>query len=92
MRRKTQHFAAYDEVVKKFCKLIDIDPWMVNSYFARTSGFSLAMSNACVCALRSMLFNSVISDVDDTIKQTADHAGQLRLSFRRPRRNEPSSD
>jgi len=26
-------------------------------------------------------------DVDDTIRQTADHAGQLRLSFRRPRRN-----
>ena len=26
-------------------------------------------------------------DIDDTIKQTADHAGQLRLSFRRPRRN-----
>ncbi len=26
-------------------------------------------------------------DIDDTIRQTADHAGQLRLSFRRPRRN-----
>ena len=26
-------------------------------------------------------------DIDDTIKQTAAHAGQLRLSFRRPRRN-----
>ena len=29
-RRKTNHFAAYDEVAKKFAKLIDIDPWMVN--------------------------------------------------------------
>ncbi|MEO2138622.1 MAG: VWA containing CoxE family protein, partial [Thermoleophilia bacterium] len=26
-------------------------------------------------------------DVEDTIRETADHAGQLRLSFRRPRRN-----
>jgi glutamate--cysteine ligase len=37
-RRKTSHFAAYDEVAKKFAKLIDIDPWMVNPYFARTTG------------------------------------------------------
>ena len=37
-RRKTSHFAAYDEVAKKFARLIDIDPWMVNPYFARTSG------------------------------------------------------
>jgi len=26
-------------------------------------------------------------DIDDTIRQTANHAGQLRLAFRRPRRN-----
>ncbi|MBP0632700.1 MULTISPECIES: glutamate--cysteine ligase [unclassified Cupriavidus] len=37
-RRKSSHFAAYDEVAKKFAKLIDIDQWMVNPYFARTSG------------------------------------------------------
>ena len=37
-RRKSSHFAAYDEVAKKFAKLIDIDPWMVNPYFARQSG------------------------------------------------------
>jgi len=35
VRRKTNHFAAYDEVAKKFGKLIDIDPWMVNPYFAK---------------------------------------------------------
>ncbi|WP_186425566.1 glutamate--cysteine ligase [Cupriavidus metallidurans] len=37
-RRKSSHFAAYDEVAKKFAKLIDIDPWMVNPYFARQTG------------------------------------------------------
>ncbi|WP_423195016.1 MULTISPECIES: glutamate--cysteine ligase [unclassified Cupriavidus] len=37
-RRKSSHFAAYDEVAKKFARLIDIDPWMVNPYFARTTG------------------------------------------------------
>jgi glutamate--cysteine ligase len=33
VRRKSNHFAAYDEVVKKFSKLIDVDPWMLNPYF-----------------------------------------------------------
>ena len=35
VRRKTNHFAAYDDVVKKFAKIIDIDPWMLNPYFAK---------------------------------------------------------
>jgi glutamate--cysteine ligase len=35
VRRKTNHFAAYDEIAKRFGKLIDIDPWMVNPYFAK---------------------------------------------------------
>ncbi|OWW18334.1 glutamate--cysteine ligase, partial [Noviherbaspirillum denitrificans] len=35
VRRKTNHFAAYDEVVKKFAKLVDVDPWMLNPYFAK---------------------------------------------------------
>jgi glutamate--cysteine ligase len=30
IRRKSNHFKAFDEVAKKFGKLIDIDPWMVN--------------------------------------------------------------
>ncbi|WP_035383286.1 glutamate--cysteine ligase [Ferriphaselus sp. R-1] len=34
-RRKSQHFAAYDRVAAEFAKLIDIDPWLINPYFAR---------------------------------------------------------
>jgi glutamate--cysteine ligase len=34
IRRKSNHFAAYDEVVKKFSKLIDVDPWMLNPLFS----------------------------------------------------------
>ncbi len=33
-RRKSQHFAAYDGVVANFAKLLDIDPWLLNPYFA----------------------------------------------------------
>ena len=35
LRRKTNHLSAYDDVVKKFAKMIDIDPWMLNPYYAK---------------------------------------------------------
>ncbi len=37
MRRKTNHFASYDEVVKKFAKMVEIDPWMLNPFFAKVT-------------------------------------------------------
>ena len=38
LRRKSNHYAAYDEVVKKFGKMIDVDPWMLNPFHAKCSG------------------------------------------------------
>lgn len=38
VRRKSNHFSCYDDVAKKFAKLIDVDPWMLNPYFARCTG------------------------------------------------------
>jgi glutamate--cysteine ligase len=35
LRRKSNHFAAYDEVVKKFAKMVDVDPWMLNPFFGK---------------------------------------------------------
>jgi glutamate--cysteine ligase len=35
VRRKSKHFAAYDEVAQEFASLLKIDPWTVNPYFAR---------------------------------------------------------
>lgn len=32
-RRKSDHFAAYNEVAQQFAKLIGVDPWMINPYF-----------------------------------------------------------
>lgn len=37
-RRKSQHFAAYDEVVSSFAQLLEIDPWLLNPYFETASG------------------------------------------------------
>ncbi|AHB07577.1 MULTISPECIES: glutamate--cysteine ligase [Pandoraea] len=38
VRRKSQHFSAYDDIVKKFAKMIDVDQWMLNPYFAKCEG------------------------------------------------------
>ncbi|MEY4481216.1 MAG: hypothetical protein RIQ84_378 [Pseudomonadota bacterium] len=40
VRRKSNHFAAYDDVAKKFSKVIDIDPWMINPFFTKCSGIN----------------------------------------------------
>ena len=54
VRRKTKHFAAYEEEAKKFAKLLGMDPWLINPMFARcgevnltdVSGEECLMSNA----------------------------------------------
>lgn len=33
VRRKSKHFAAYDEVAGEFAHLVGIDPWRINPYF-----------------------------------------------------------
>ena len=34
VRRKSNHFAAYDEVSRQFASALSIDPWIINPYFA----------------------------------------------------------
>lgn len=41
VRRKNNHFSAYDEVAKKFGKLIDVDPWMLNPLFGKIGQINL---------------------------------------------------
>jgi len=33
-RLKSNHFTAYEEVANEFAQLVDIDPWLINPYFA----------------------------------------------------------
>ncbi|MBT9595595.1 MAG: glutamate--cysteine ligase [Vitreoscilla sp.] len=35
VRRKTQHFQSYEEVAKKFAKLLGMDPWLINPMYSR---------------------------------------------------------
>ncbi len=34
VRRKSQHFAAYQQVAKQFAQILSIDPWLIDPYFA----------------------------------------------------------
>ncbi|MBL8398005.1 MAG: glutamate--cysteine ligase [Candidatus Accumulibacter sp.] len=34
LRRKSNHFAAYDQVAADFAQLVGIDPWRINPYFS----------------------------------------------------------
>lgn len=51
-RRKSQHFAAYDQVADEFAKLLDIDPWLINPYFATCSqiNFHERVGEECLAA------------------------------------------
>ena len=35
VRRKSRHFAAYEEVAREFAGVLSIDPWLIAPYFAR---------------------------------------------------------
>ena len=35
IRRKSNHFAAYDVIAAEFAQMIDIDPWLINPAFGR---------------------------------------------------------
>jgi len=52
MRRKSQHFAAYDRVAGEFAKLLGIDPWLINPYFAvcHQVNFHERVGEACLAA------------------------------------------
>jgi len=54
VRRKSNHFNAYDEVAKKFGKLIGVDPWMVNPFHAKCGAVDLATGEGQECLASSV--------------------------------------
>ena len=49
IRRKSNHLAIYDEVAKKFGKLIDVDPWLVNPFHAKCGEVNFDDENGLEC-------------------------------------------
>jgi glutamate--cysteine ligase len=52
MRRKSQHFAAYNKAAAELAQLINIDPWLINAYFAHCGGidFHQHIGEECLAA------------------------------------------
>ncbi|MEX3548275.1 MAG: glutamate--cysteine ligase [Burkholderia sp.] len=45
VRRKSTHFACYNDVAKKFAKMVGVDSWMVNPYFAHVGDIDWQAGN-----------------------------------------------
>jgi glutamate--cysteine ligase len=45
VRRKSRHYQSYEEVAKKFAKLLGMDPWLINPMHGACGKFDLASAN-----------------------------------------------
>ena len=61
VRRKTNHFQAYEEVAKKFAKLLGMDPWLINPMFARCGevNFSDGTGSECLMSNAEALLGKI---------------------------------
>ncbi|KDB50761.1 glutamate--cysteine ligase [Sphaerotilus natans subsp. natans DSM 6575] len=49
VRRKTHHFQAYEEVAKKFSKLMGMDPWLINPMYTRCGEVNFGEGSGIEC-------------------------------------------
>lgn len=49
VRRKSRHFQAYEEVAKRFAKLLGMDPWLINPMYAKCGEINFAEGEGLEC-------------------------------------------
>ena len=49
VRRKSRHFKAYEEVSKRFGKLLGVDPWLINPMYAQCGEVDFAEDTGMEC-------------------------------------------
>jgi len=49
VRRKSNHFQSYEEVAKRFGKLLGIDPWLINPLFNKCGEVSFSAGSGMEC-------------------------------------------
>ena len=49
VRRKSKHFHSYEEVAKKFAKLMGMDPWLINPMYAQCGQVNFAEGTGIDC-------------------------------------------
>lgn len=67
IRRKSTHMSAYDDVVKRFAKMVEIDPWMLNSFYLKCDDVSFDDAGS-ETALMSMV-DSVLAKIRKKYKE-----------------------
>ncbi|MBB5205723.1 glutamate--cysteine ligase [Inhella inkyongensis] len=50
VRRRSQHFRAYDELAKRFAKLLGMDPWLINPMFGQCDRVNEGDGSGLACA------------------------------------------
>ena len=72
-RRKSNHFAAYDEVANDFAAMLGIDPWRINPHFSvcRSVNFHERQGEECLAANVDAVLNEIREkyreyDIDET--------------------------
>lgn len=61
IRRKSNHFTAYDTVARRFARLIGVDQWMVNPFFTKCGQVNFAERSGEECLAESV--NTVLTRV-----------------------------
>ncbi|MDH5856557.1 glutamate--cysteine ligase [Lampropedia aestuarii] len=67
VRRKTHHFKAYEEVAKRFGKMLGIDPWLINPIFGHANKVDFAEGNGIEALQEST--HSVLTKVRKKYKE-----------------------
>lgn len=73
VRRKSQHFACYSKVVAAFAERLQIDPWVLDPYFAACTkvDFHARSGEACLADQVSTMLNKIRQKYDSLgIQQT----------------------
>lgn len=53
-RRKTSHFATYNELIREFCQLIEIDPWLISTVFYKCGVINFKEKTGIECVARGV--------------------------------------
>ena len=67
VRRKSRHFQSYEEVAKRFGKMLGVDPWVITPLFATCAEVDLAAGSGMDCLAESV--DSVIARVRRKYKE-----------------------
>ena len=67
VRRKSNHFQSYEDISKRFGKMLGIDPWLINPMFAKCGDVDLSADQGMEC-LRSNV-DALLSKVKRKYKE-----------------------